>query len=705
MEGLLPGRDKVRAEQDAAGATWIWYPGDFELGLHYNVSIRRQERNNAYPPPWRLDSFYGSVKFYKTVDLAEDEEVLLACEGEWNVSLDGVIVYDAAERLVIPAGKHEVIISVANRDSVPAIYMQGKTLRTDRSWLVSCNSRKWAEAGHWNFNRAEDRPSGYKLETTEIEPVHCEGDENERKGLADFGRETFGYVRLRRVRGQGKVTLYYGESLEEAEATAACETLDRSELNMGDIEQDYTIPASRAFRYVHYECESGVQIGGISALYEYLPLDYRGKFRCSDPQLNDIWDVAAYTLHLTTREFFLDGIKRDRWVWSGDVYQSVLMNFYLFFDADVNRRTLIAVRGKDPVETHLNHILDYSFYWFLALYDHYQYTGDVQLIRQLYDKIGSLLDYCLQRRNENGMAAGLPGDWVFVDWAEMDNGGEVCFEQVLLCRSLEVMAEFADLMNDALRAQDCRREAAMLKKRVLELFWDDELGGLIHSRKDGKPDRHMTRYANMFALMLGYLDESQAASVKDKVLLNEQVQKIKTPYMRFYELASLCEIGEHAHVTDEIRSYWGGMLKLGATSFWEEYDPQVQGSDHYAMYSRPFGKSLCHAWGASPLYLLGKYYLGIKPVAPGYAKYYAEPQLGGLDWIEGVIPMPGGQIEVYMDSRTIKLTASSGEGVLRFRSDEPPSCLQGTIIEIDPDQGTFELQLEPGTTYEVSCKA
>ena len=37
-------------------------------------------------------------------------------------------------------------------------------------------------------------------------------------------------------------------------------------------------------------------------------------------------------MHLTTREFFIDGIKRDRWVWSGDAIQSYLMNYYLFFD-------------------------------------------------------------------------------------------------------------------------------------------------------------------------------------------------------------------------------------------------------------------------------------------------------------------------------------------------------------------------------------
>ena len=45
-----------------------------------------------------------------------------------------------------------------------------------------------------------------------------------------------------------------------------------------------------------------------------LPEEYRGSFKCNDEELNRIWEVGAYTMHLTTREFFIDGIKRDRWV-------------------------------------------------------------------------------------------------------------------------------------------------------------------------------------------------------------------------------------------------------------------------------------------------------------------------------------------------------------------------------------------------------
>ena len=97
--------------------------------------------------------------------------------------------------------------------------------------------------------------------------------------------------------------------------------------------------------------------------------------------------------------------------------------------------------------------------------------------------------------------------------------------------------------------------------------------------------------------------------------------------MRFYELEALCALGEQDAVMKEMKAYWGGMLKEGATSFWEKYNPEETGTQHLAMYGRPYGKSLCHAWGASPIYLLGKYYLGVKPVKEGYKEFAITPVL------------------------------------------------------------------------------
>jgi hypothetical protein len=437
-------------------------------------------------------------------------------------------------------------------------------------------------------------------------------------------------------------------------------------------------------------------------LYEYMPETIRGSFRCSDHQINTIWDIAKYTFQLNTREFFIDGIKRDRWVWSGDAYQSYLMNYYLFFDSASVTRTLGALRGKDPVTSHINTIMDYTFYWFLGIYDYYMYTGDQTFIRAFYQRMQSLMEYCLARRNANGMIEGLSGDWVYIDWAPLEKKGEVSFEQLLFCRSLETMKLCAEIMKDTKDVERYKQLASDMREKLIPAFWNNEKGAFIHNRLNEKQTDKVTRYTNMFAIFFGYLDNEKMQAVKKNVLMNNNVQKITTPYMRFYELEALCAMGEQNHVTKEIKDYWGGMLDAGATSFWEKYDPTESGMQHYAMYGRPFGKSLCHAWGASPIYLLGKYYLGVKPRSPGYKTYSIEPVLGGLEWIEGTVPTPAGDIKVYANSEQIKVKSDIGTGTLRFNSQSNPSCKTGTIIS--KDNNSYEMSIEKGKEYVIYYK-
>ncbi len=114
---------------------------------------------------------------------------------------------------------------------------------------------------------------------------------------------------------------------------------------------------------------------------------------------------------------FIDGIKRDRWYGEGDAIQSYLMKHYLFFDNETVKYHLVASR-KDPVTSHSNTIMDYTFYWFLSIYDYYMYSGDKDFVTQLYPRMQSMMDYVLGRTNANGMVEGMTGDWVFVDWAD-----------------------------------------------------------------------------------------------------------------------------------------------------------------------------------------------------------------------------------------------------------------------------------------------
>lgn len=712
----------------AMAQTWIWYPGDYEIWLGNRMNNNRTERGAFFPPFWKTDSHYVTVEFSKQLDLAEPEEIEIAAEGKYNVKFDGKLQFGMPSKFTLPAGKHNLNIKVWNQATPPAIYVKGKTVNSDPTWKVTFEDKEWIDesgkasdtsattymqAGCWNFDDISTPPSAFQLPTKPKEYVSAEKQTGAGGTLYDFGQETFGKIVLKNTKGNGTVDIFYGESPEEALDMAYCETLDKIDFgqdkvtNLSTNKQDirnteYAIDLPKAFRYVYVKPQAGVDVGDVGMLFEYAPVEYRGSFKCSDPELNRIWDIGAYTMDLTTREFFIDGIKRDRWVWSGDAVQSYLMNYYLFFDSPTVKRTTRLLRGKDPVTAHINTIVDYTFYWFIGIYDYYLYTGDKAFVEEIYPSMVSLMDYVLGRLSDDGLVEGKTGDWVFVDWADfpMSKKGALSFEQVLFCRSLEAMGLCAGIAGHPAQAAEYEKMAADLKAKIKPLFWDDTRKGLVHNVENGKKSDQINKFANMFALNFGYFDDADRKAVMENVMLNPEVPAITTPYMRFYELESLCADGLQDKVLTEMKDYWGGMLREGATSFWEKYVPGDKGTQHLAMYGRPYGKSLCHAWGASPIYLLGKYYLGVTPVKPGYEEFAIRPALGGLKWMEGTVPTPQGDIKVYMNTKEIKVQATQGKGYLYVKSKSQPKSDYGTFEKTGPQ----EYRLWIDTNKEITVK-
>ena len=82
------------------------------------------------------------------------------------------------------------------------------------------------------------------------------------------------------------------------------------------------------------------------------------------------------------------------------------------------------------------------------------------------------------------------------------------------------------------------------------------------------------------------------------------------------------------------------------------------------MYGMRFGKSLCHAWGATPVYLFGRYYLGVYATAPGYATFEVAPQLGGLGEIEGTVPVGAGDVYVHLTKSALRVKSDVPGGTL-----------------------------------------
>lgn len=639
-------------------AYWLWHWGDYEIYHTYIMSARRQEFGADYPTMWHNDAPYPTVGFFYSFTSDRDGYARLLTNGKGYIVIDGVR-HPAGREIAVPAGAHSVYLLVTKDGGLPCAYVDSDVCPSGDGWLCSHMTADRFPAG-WSasYNSPEVTPESFPFAYETLEPVSS--DALNGGFLYDFGRETFGFADISGMHAGQTYGVFYGESREEA---LAGEEAILFEYVSGKTE---TRLRQRAFRYIFIAgADEGTKL---QAQYEYLPLQARGSFRCDNELFNRVWQMCAYTFHLNCRETYLDGIKRDRWPWSGDAYQSYSINRYLFADRDIDRRTILGLRGKEPTEQHINTILDYSLYWLISLEDYYSAYADADFLTLLWPRAVSLLDFVRTRENADGFLCGKAGDWTFIDWSPIDKTGAVCAEQMLYIRALRAMEYVASVIGQD--AAPYAAAAAELREKVQKFYWDAEKGAFIDSYASGK--RNVTRHANIFALLFDIAAEEQKESIIRNVLLSDSVTKITTPYFEGFELDAMCRIGNFRFFEDMLASYWGGMLALGATTVWEEFDPTKTGAEHYAMYGHRFSKSLCHAWGATPVYLFGKYYLGVTATAPGGASFTVAPQLGGLEWMEGSVPVGGGEVRVRMTRAELSVTATVAGGTLLWKGESYP---------------------------------
>ena len=166
-----------------------------------------------------------------------------------------------------------------------------------------------------------------------------------------------------------------------------------------------------------------------------------------DPKLRRIWEVAEHTFRLCSGIFFLDGVKRDRWIWGGDAYQSMFVNRCLFQDADIDRRTYRALFGNAPAVTHINTILDYSLLCVIGVKEHYAFYQDRAFLAEMFPKMESVMALCGSQEQEQGFVTGRERDWEFIDWADFDRAGPLAAEQMLYAAALNAMEQAAAILD------------------------------------------------------------------------------------------------------------------------------------------------------------------------------------------------------------------------------------------------------------------
>ncbi|MBQ7699764.1 MAG: alpha-L-rhamnosidase [Clostridia bacterium] len=497
------------------------------------------------------------------------------------------------------------------------------------------------------------------------EPVVC-SLANEAEGenaavLVDFGIEFSGSARIMIVGVGGNpranILVRTGESVMEAltplgeKNTTNDHAIRDRIMNVGFYCANETNESGFRFLYVELlDKNSSITIKALQGVFHYRDLDYIGSFECNDTRVNQIWETAAYTAHLNMQEYLWDGIKRDRLVWIGDMHTEVMTILATFGFNDVVPKSLDHVRNQTPIGTWMNGITAYSIWWLLIHYEWYMHFADKNYLKEQHDYMKSLLVELSKCVGDDGQEI-LPGRR-FLDWP--NNEDEVAKHaglQGLLKLAFDQGAFLMSELGDAETADICKKTSEKILKYA-------------------DPDCNGSKQAASLLSLSGISDPKM---INEKILKPNGAHGYST-FFGYYTLAAKTLADDAEGALSDMKEYWGGMLDMGATTFWEDFnlewldnaapidDVVPEGKidihgDYGAYCYVKFRHSLCHGWASGPCPWLSRYVLGVQVTEPGCKKVKIEPHLCGLTFAKGTYPTPYGPIEVahYMrDDGTVK---------------------------------------------------
>ncbi|MEH7084116.1 family 78 glycoside hydrolase catalytic domain [Neobacillus drentensis] len=483
---------------------------------------------------------------------------------------------------------------------------------------------------------------------TNVQPL----ENGDTEYLIDFGKEYLGLIDFEVEASKGTIfDFFLFESIHQDGRIEHTFSLNNSLRYVArEGRQVYRSFIPRGFRYMLLTIRNFTtpcRIFNVKVDVTTFPTGNVGSFRSSDYLLNEIWDISKHTVRMCAQDTIIDCPAYEQALWTGDSYNISLMNYYTFGNYDLVKRCLRLISKsvyRSPLpESHVpsgwqNVLTAWSILWMMAYREYYRYTGDLEFIKEAYPELKLTVQRFQSFINKDGLLE--ISAWNMLDWAPMDTEQAIVTHQnALLVDALRQTAYIASILGEKEDEVVFLTFAEQLKQSINRYLWDEEENVFVDSiHGDGTPSKIRSVQTNLMIYLTDCV-EGQRKEVLEEYLVNppEGFVQIKSPFVLFFYYQALMGLGKNDRVLDNIREIYGYMLENDATTCWEGWD-LIEGD---------FSRSHCHAWSAAPTYVFGVLFFGVKPLEPGFTKVAISPNLNGLKWIKGSVPIPQGKIDIY----------------------------------------------------------
>lgn len=391
----------------------------------------------------------------------------------------------------------------------------------------------------------------------------------------------------------------------------------------------------------------------------------------------------------------LDGAKRDRAVWVGDLAVEGPTLYYSTGTSSYIRGSLELlgsyagsngyVTGDMPPTTPINtaapgatvngYSASYSMYFVKDLAEYYRYTADTAFVRREWPIVQRELAWSAAQVDAHGLLSTNGSDGADWDYYDATKTGEVTEYNALYYETLRDGAQLASVLGRGALARQYDATAVVVRHAINQRLFNTRTG--VYDVSDSVRGV-IAQDANVVAIDAGVAPAAKVkgilAVIKKKLWTAHGTKPFSTsdykdlisPYISGFELTARLGSGDTADAMSLLSREWGPMIAPGdddTGTFWEnESTSGTQGWD---------ATSMAHGWSTMPTSALSEYVLGIRPASAGYKTWLVQPHAGSLKWVEGRAPTPHGKISVDWSH-----AAAAGHFTMLVRA---PKATSGTI--------------------------
>ncbi|KAF5357348.1 hypothetical protein D9758_005920 [Tetrapyrgos nigripes] len=563
--------------------------------------------------------------------------------------------------------------------------------------------------------------------------------------VLDWGKEVGGRVSLtvNNASTDSALSLSFTESSQFISPTLSDDSCFATASLAGDGVQSLPSPLTEGlftqgigqqrggFRYLTIVSnnDSPVTISNISLEITFMPqMDdlraYTGYFSAQDPGFHDpdfltkIWYAGSYTVQTNTIDshqarqqpcwannatggpvegtILVDGAKRDRNVWPGDMGISTFTEAVSTSDLESSKNSLLVMFStQDPATGALQYSgppinaqgSDTYISWSLiGTHTVWFYTGDIDFVKDVWTNYTKALAFLQSQVDDTGLV-NVPAAFAN-DWGRDGGGGHNS-----AANTLTTAAELAAELGDSDLAAEYAANASSVKDAFNALLWDDTAGMYRDNDATGLHPQDGNSLAILFNItetedQIQSISEGLTAFWTDIGPLSPELNDTIIPFIGGFELQAHFIAGQGERALDLLHREWGYMLYTnlsvqstlleGFTANGSLGYRSAAGYDFDHSYT-----SHAHGWACGPTFALTAHVAGLQITSPLGATWSVAPVLSGLSAAEGGFETPLGWFGVKWNV--------DDEGVLNVTVDTP-SGTNGTALL--PGQGPISVNGE-----------